>query len=412
MVGGTILMATNTKDKQVAKYILGLLLAYNCEHLSRLARGEDPACDSIGCRDADLSPISPPPQPEFLSVDPVYYGEFFTNAKGGKSTNDATQYAGLFDLGVNFDLARWNPENSNSVYLLVQNTHGRGLTEDFIGDTQVISNIDSFDNVMQIGEYWWESHWAEDLITLRLGKQDLNNEFQRIDQAEFFIQSTFGLSPSTAFPTYPYQAAGAVALVRLHESLTWKMGAWNAFVNDLWGFSDNNSFLVVSELEAKYTLLDANHPGTIAIGALYESDGQLYGEAVGAVREYYIQSEQVLYKRHSVDDASNHGLAVFAGYYPRFPGEQPIAKSIGDSAVAGLTYTGLLSNRQHDVVGLGIAWSELFQGGTNQESATELFYRAQWSSKLTIQPDLQYISSPSGIYRDSVAFGIRMEVRH
>lgn len=405
-------MATRITFKQSAICVIGLMFAHSCGHWPQLVRGEDPACDAMNSMGTDLD-LSPQRPLQFLSVAPVYYGEFFTNAKGGKSTNDATQYAGLFDLGMNFDLARWNPENSSSLYLLVQNTHGRGLTEDFIGDTQVISNIDSFDNVMQIGEYWWESHWADDLITLRLGKQDLNNEFQRIDQAEFFIQSTFGLSPSTAFPTYPHQAAGAVALIHLQESLTWKVGAWNAFVNDgLWGFSDNGSFLAVSELEATYSLFEASHPGTIAVGALYESDGQLNGEAVAAVREYYIQGEQVLYKRHPADDASNQGLAVFAGYYPRFPGEQPIAKSIGDSAVAGLTYTGLLSNRQHDVVGLGIAWSELFQGGTNQESATELFYRAQWSSKLSLQPDLQYISSPSGIYRDSLAIGMRMEIRH
>jgi|JI10StandDraft_1071094.scaffolds.fasta_scaffold00310_29 carbohydrate-selective porin OprB len=408
-------MVISMKLKQSAMCIMGLMglmLAHSCGHLSHKAQGQDPACDARSSisTNIDLKPQQPP---QFISVSPVYYGEFFTNAKGGKSTNDATQYAGLFDLGVNFDLARWNPENSSSLHFLIQNTHGRGLTEDFIGDTQVISNIDSFDNVIQIGEYWWESQWANQVITLRLGKQDLNNEFQRIDQAQFFIQSTYGLSPSTAFPTYPHQAAGAVALIQLQDYLTWKVGAWNAFVNDgLWGFSDNGSFLVVSELEATYALFQASHPGTIAVGALYESDGQLNGEAVAAVREYYIQAEQVLYKRHPADDASNQGLAVFAGYYPRYPGEQPIAKSIGDSAVAGLTYTGLLSNRQHDVVGLGIAWSELFQGGTNQESATELFYRAQWSSKLSIQPDLQYISSPSGIYRDALAIGMRMEIRH
>lgn len=412
MVGLSIPMATKIKLKQSAICMIGSMLALSCGHLVDRAQGEDLVCDAISSKDANLNLESQQP-PQFLSVAPVYYGEFFANAKGGKSTNDATQYAGLFDLGVTFDLAHWTPENSSSLYLLVQNTHGRGLTEDFIGDTQVISNIDSFDNVMQIGEYWWESQWANQLITLRLGKQDLNNDFQRIDQAEFFIQSTFGLSPSTAFPTYPHQSAGAVALVHLHESLTWKLGAWNAFVNNgLWGFSDNGSFLVVSELEAMYSLFEASHPGTVAIGALYESDGQLDGEAVAAVREYYIQGEQVLYKRHPADDASNQGLAVFAGYYPRFPGEQPIAKSIGDSAVAGLTYTGLLSNRQHDVVGMGIAWSELFQGGTNQESATELFYRAVWSPNISLQPDLQYISSPSGIYRDSIAIGMRMEIRH
>jgi porin len=380
--------------------------------LGQLARSEDLVCDATGAinRELDLKPEQE--QARSLLIEPTYYGELFTNAKGGKSTNDATQYAGLMDLGVTFDLRQSTAAPPNWLYILIQNSHGRGLTEDFVGDTQVVSNIDSFDNVMQLGEYWWESQWLDQKMTLRLGKQDLNSEFQRIDRAEYFIQSTFGLSPSTAFPTYPDQAVGAVILLRLQDSLQWKLGAWNAFVTEgIWGFSNNDAFLVVNELEYSYTLSEQSLPGTVAIGALYESEGQMDGQAVSAVREYYLQGEQVLYKPYPFDDASNQGLTLFSGYYPRFPGNQPVAESIGDSAVAGLTYTGLLTSRQHDVVGCGIAWSELFQGGTNQETATELFYRARWSSQLSVQPDIQYISSPSGIYQDAVVVGIRMELR-
>ena len=381
--------------------------------LSLMTYAEDLACDALSVANTELELKLEPEPTKFFSVEPTYYGELFTNARGGKSTNDATQYAGLLDLGVTFDLGQSAIENPSFLYFLVQNSHGRGLTEDFIGDTQVISNIDSFDNVMQIGEYWWESQWFEQQVTLRLGKQDLNSEFQRIDRAEYFVQSTFGLSPSTAFPTYPYQAAGAVVLLKLRDSLHLKLGAWNAFVTEgIWGFANNDAFLVVSELEYTYTLSEQSLPGTVAIGALYESEGQINGQPVTAVREYYLQGEQVLYKPYPSDDASDQGLAVFSGYYPRFPGNQPIAESIGDSAVAGLTYTGLLTSREQDVIGVGIAWSELFQGGTNQETATELFYRAQWSSHLSVQPDIQYISSPSGIYKDAIAVGIRMELRH
>jgi carbohydrate-selective porin OprB len=406
-------MAFTLRLKQCAIGVSCFLIACNWDHI---ACGEDCGkgleCDVPGYVHTDLELKPKQEQTQFISIDPTYYGEFFTNAKGGKSTNDATQYAGLLDLGVTFDLGQSTPENPSFLFLLIQNTHGRGLTEDFIGDTQVISNIDSFDNVMQIGEYWWESHWLDDQMTLRLGKQDLNSEFQRIDRAEYFIQSTFGLSPSTAFPTYPDQAVGAVVLLRLQDSLKWKLGAWNAFVTEgIWGYSNNDAFLVVSELEYTYSLWEQSLPGTVAIGALYESEGQIDGQSVSAVREYYLQGEQVLYKPHPFDDASTRGLAFFSGYYPRFPGNQPIAKSIGDSAVAGFTYTGLHASREHDVIGVGIAWSELFQGGTNQEMATELFYRAQWSSHLSVQPDIQYISSPSGIYKDAIAVGIRMELR-
>lgn len=399
--------------KRCAICVICFIIVCNCGRTSLSDEdGEPLACDAISHLNPKIDVNPAHYQTAFVSVEPVYYGEVFTNAKGGKSTNDATQYAGLLDLGVTFNLGQATQQPS-TFYVLVQNTHGRGLTADFVGDTQVISNIDSFDNVMQFGEYWWESSWLDQQMTLRLGKQDINSEFQRIDRAEFFIQSTFGLSPSTAFPTYPDQSVGAVALLRLQESLQWKLGVWNAYVTEgIWGFSDNGAFLVVSELEYSYVLAEQNLPGIVAIGALYESEGEIQGEPVSAVREYYLQAEQVLYKPYPFDDASNEGLAFFAGYYPRFPGNQPSAKSIGDSAVTGFTYTGPFASRRQDVVGLGIAWSELFQGGTNQESATELFYRAQWSSHLSIQPDVQYVSSPSGVYRDALVFGIRMELRY
>jgi carbohydrate-selective porin OprB len=98
-----------------------------------------------------------------------------------------------------------------------------------VGDTQVLSDIDSFDNIMQVSEYWWESGWLDGQVVIRLGKQDFNTEFQCIDGAESFIQSTFGLSPFAAFPTYPDQSMAAVALVQLSDSVRLEAGAWSAF---------------------------------------------------------------------------------------------------------------------------------------------------------------------------------------
>lgn len=356
--------------------------------------------------------ISDEEESSFLSVQPIYFGEVFTNARGGKFAQGATQYLGLLNLEFGLDLQKSGLKLPGRLFVLAQNTHGRGLTEDFVGDTQVISNIDSFRNIAQIGEYWWETSWLDDDVTIRLGKQDINTEFQNIEGAGYFIQSTFGLSPSTAFPTYPDQALGAVALFQLRESLQLKMGAWSAFARgSTWGLSDSGAYLVVGELERRYALAGELFPGVIAVGALYESAGVLDGQSVSAVREYFVQWEQSLYRERPWDEDCNQGLAAFAGYYPRFPGDQPITKSIGDSAVGGFTYTGLMPGRDNDVLGVGLAWSELFQGGTNREMATELFYRAVWSQKLSFQPDIQYISSPSGIFKDALAIGIRLELR-
>ena len=174
-----------------------------------------------------------------ISVAPAYYGELFTNTRGGISTNDATQYQALLDLPVTFDFEQMQVPLAGKFFLLAQNTHGRGLTDNFVGDTQVISNIDSFRNITRISEYWWEFDMLSEAVTVRLGKQDINDEFLLIDLAADFIQSSFGLSPSTAFPTYPDQSMGAVVLLQLSESWRLKAGAWDVFApGGGWGFSE------------------------------------------------------------------------------------------------------------------------------------------------------------------------------
>ena len=123
-----------------------------------------------------------------VSLEPVYYGEVFTNTRGGISTRRATQYEALLDLPLNLDFEKMQLPLPGRFFLLTQNTHGRGLTEDFSGDFQVISNIDSSDNIMQVSEYWWEIGLFDQNVAVRLGKQDVNTEFLVMDLATDFIQ--------------------------------------------------------------------------------------------------------------------------------------------------------------------------------------------------------------------------------
>jgi len=297
-------------------------------------------------------------------------------------------------------------------FLLGQNTHGRGLSEDFVGDTLVLSDIDAFGNVMQVGEYWWEWGLLDGDVTVRLGKQDVNTEFVFMDSAVDFIQSSFELTPSAGLPSYPLQSMAGVVLVQLRESLQLKLGVWDAFAKkESWGISNNEVVLLIGEVEYKYALLDGTLPGTLSLGAGYLSEGIVSGNRLSATHGYAVQLEQQIYRECVHDPDNAQGLAIFGAYYPRFPGQFVLADSIGDSAAAGLIYTGLIAQRDEDVLGAGVAWAELYQGGTNQETVIEVFYKAQITPLLSVQPDLQYIASPSGIHRDALAAGVRFEAR-
>ena len=68
-----------------------------------------------------------------LSIETAYTGEVFSNTRGGITTKDATRYQALLDLGLTLDLDGTALPVPGKFFLLAQNTHGRGLTEDFIG---------------------------------------------------------------------------------------------------------------------------------------------------------------------------------------------------------------------------------------------------------------------------------------
>lgn len=347
-----------------------------------------------------------------IQVSPVYYGEVFTNTRGGIATSGSTQYLGLLDLGFEWDFTENQSLLPGKFYLLAQNTHGQGITTDFVGDSQVVSNIDSFENIMQVSEYWLEFELFDGAVTLRLGKQDINTEFLFIGGAADFIQSTFGLSPSTAYPTYPDPSMAAVAVIKLNDDWQLKVGLWDAFASGRgWGFSGNDSIVLIGELERAYALDGGRLPGAVAFGAVYESAVVIDGEPLSEVSEYFVQFEQLVYREDDgEDDGAAQGLGIFMGYYPRVLGSQILLKSIGDSFVAGATYSGLFPRRDRDVLGAGFVWTELFQGGTNRETVLEIFYRAQLNSRFSLQPDLQYIGSPSGIYPDALVAGARMQI--
>jgi porin len=300
-------------------------------------------------------------------------------------------------------------------FLLAQNTHGQGITEDFVGDTQVISNIDSGDNIAQVSEYWWEFGLLDDDVTVRLGKQDLNTEFLLMDLAEDFIQSSFGLSPSSAgLPTYPDPSMGAVVLGQLTPSLRLKLGIWDGLADGGgWGFSGNDVILLISELEYKYSFWNGSLPGILDLGIAYNTDGNVSGVPFPSEWGYYIQLEQLIYRENCCDPEDAQGLGVFASYLPRFgggPATVSTLETIEDSAAAGIVYRGLIPGRDDDVVGAGVAWARLNQGGTNQETAVEVFYKAIVTPSMSVQPDIQYIVTPSGIHPDALAVGVRFQV--
>jgi carbohydrate-selective porin OprB len=377
--------------------------------------------EETACASPDCIPIAEPtddqaPIPDWfdsgngISVTPVYYGEVFTNAHGGIATHNSTHYEGLLNLTVNLDFEKMKLDIPGRASLLFQNTHGRGL-DDYVGATQILSNIDSFDNITQISELWWEVDLYDSGITMRVGKQDLSNLFLTMDYASDFINSAFGLSPSAGLPSFPTPSPAVVFMGELNSDVSLRVGGWDAYRSNANGlFSDNNATLFIGEIEYRYHSPFRGLPGQFTAGFTYHTKGAIPAGKIPRSFGYYIQFEQFLFQEAASTDDNPQGLAVFAQHFPTATYGSAPFPLIPQDALAGFAYTGLLRGRDRDVTGAGAGWVDLDQGGTNHEVMVEVFYKALINDSLSIQPDLQYVSTPSGIYPDALVAGIRFQL--
>jgi porin len=346
-----------------------------------------------------------------ISLEYLYTGEVFSNTQGGLRTRGATQYEGLLDLIITADFQEAGIPLPGRFFIHGQNTHGRGLTEDFVGDTQTLSNIDSFDNIMQVGEYWWQFSLLDDNLTFLVGKQDVNNDFVVTEMATDFIQSSFGISPDVAVPTYPAQSFAAVVKAQLTEATEFKLGVWDGRPDGgSWGFSGSGVTLTVCEVKSRYEIGCDDRAGGWYLGTAYHSDDFLHPNRPMENRGNYIVyfgAEQILWRECTADENGDQGLGVFGQYSWSPPHIDTQHQYIG----SGIVYHGLLPLRDNDTIGAGVAHAIFSDApGQSSETAIEWFYKAEVTPAIVLQPDVQYIVSPSGTERDALVVGLRFEV--
>ena len=293
--------------------------------------------------------------------------------------------------------------------MLFQNTHGRSL-EQYVGATQLISNIDSLNNITQLSELWWEVDLYESGITMRVGRQDLSSLFLTVDTASDFINSAFGLSPSAGLPSFPAPSSAVVLMTDLSSDVSVRAGLWDAYrSNEVGILSNNGSILFIGEFEYRFAAPFSQLPGILTAGATYETQGSVPAGVIPSAYGYYFQYEQMLFREAGSDEDSPQGLSAFVQHFPTYSSDNSPFPQIPHDALAGITYTGLFRNRDADITGAGAGWVDLDQGGTDQEVMIEVFYKAKVNDNLIIQPDLQYFTTPSGIYPDALVAGIRFQ---
>ncbi|MEM0914246.1 MAG: carbohydrate porin [Planctomycetota bacterium] len=325
-------------------------------------------------------------------------------------------------------------------YLHVNAERGGSLDA---GDLQVYSNIENDRSLDVIYELWYEQLLLDDRLRIKVGKVDANSEFDFVDVAGDFSNSSAGFSPTIlAFPSYPDPAMSVNVFGALVDSdgiditlgygfydgaasdgvATGRRGPSTFFSGDL-----SDAYFHVGQVELGWDDLfpDAGvmKDGRLTLGGWYHTgtfekfgggteDGTAGFFATGEVRVFDPDHgpdvgtpETALQATgRAGGDAPPRGLYVFAQYGWADRSVSEVAQHIA----GGVVWRGPWAGRSGDSLGVYASLADLSDasgaGFDGDETAIDAYYRVQLTPAAFVQPELQYVVNPSGDSRADDAF--------
>ncbi|MDP2981776.1 MAG: carbohydrate porin [Candidatus Latescibacter sp.] len=342
-----------------------------------------------------------------MKIDHLYTGEEFTNLSGGIKKGHS--HRSRLDLTITIDTEKAGLWKGGELQLCYENGLGKGITREYVGDLQVLSNIDAHD-FSQISEYYIGQFFLEGRLHFKIGKQDANNDFNVTEPALDFINSSFGLMPNVPLPTFPNPSLGISGTCSLHESMSLGAGLYDGKgKGGSWGFStafgpDPVSCAVV-EYGISHSFFGA---GKVKLGT-WRHSGKYSSFTDNKVRSTTYGGYLILEHKMTGSIKNEHCLDSFF-QYGFAPGEfNEVKNYLG----FGLKISRLIGFRPNDSFGIGMARAGIGDVlcGMKCETACEMYYLGAFRKAITIQPDIQYIINTGGTNKDSLVGGIRFSLR-
>ena len=308
-----------------------------------------------------------------LNFNAEYTGDFLYNVGGLKNGGG---YLGYAKIGMGADL--WQ---GASLYVGGGTTHGIVPTEMFIGDYQVVNNIEA-------GNYAFMEHLSLQQsfgrFSFKIGLQDMNENFASLDAAGEYVNSSFGIHPalSSNMSVAIFPLTGLGAEIHLDINDNWHLQA-AVYDGEIPSFEDNQYNLnwKINEEEGALFIGETqyiNENGTYEIGAFYHTSEKKYGVYANMEQEVWNNGTRNLKPFAQVSYAN--GEMKCDNYF---------------HLAAGLNLEGVFSKESNDMMGL--AFTSVFLTDKKAETAVELFYQYQVTDNFVIKPDVQYVVNPAGM---------------
>ena len=330
-------------------------------------------------------------------VNATYKGDFVSNFSGGIAPG--TTYLGLADLFLQFDAEKAGLWKGGKFLVHGANSHGGEPSANLIGDFQVASNIEAGNHTF-LYELWFKQCFRN--VTATIGLQDLNAEFASSQVGSLFLNSSFGvhsvISDNILAPIFPLTSPGITLCYDVSKRVSLKTAVYKGCpidfddnpYNTKWSLDHLQGLLWVTE--GQYTW-EGNQKmsNTLKAGFFFHQhcpESEVINSETGNTLThdygFYLVGD------HQVYANGRHGLCVFYQL-----GISPRNDNFGYLG-AGCTYSGLLSKKSTDVLGLAIADGMLTKERGQDETTFELTYKVQISDQIYLQPEMQYVVHPGG----------------
>jgi porin len=400
-----------------------------------------------------------------VEISGGYTAEVWGNTTGG--LKQGAVYTGLLDFGatVNLDkLVGWKGASVSTTWLWLS---GRDASEDLVGNFLTISNIAGF-NTLRMLELWFQQDFflqqeGPPGLSVRVGQFTADSEFVISDYGALFTNGTFGW-PAFLYtnipaggPGYPMGALGVRVAANPLEWLTLQSAIFegNVFDQDVdrhgfrWDLNSNQGYFWLNELQLRWYHGKAAKglPGQAKFGAwfhtadfadpLFDEDGIPVADEDSSGNPlthqwnygFYWILDQMLYREPSkaetaVSSLSKDGKSVGSskagvavedeeasdqglGWFGRIAFGPQDRNFVGFYVESGLVYTGAITGRDEDQVGVGFVYAQLTDGarrtlelegsrGVGAEMVLEATYQANLTPWMYIKPNAQFVINPGG----------------
>lgn len=335
-------------------------------------------------------------QDRAFSANVTYTGEVVRVLDGGAERGSA--FLGNLDVDLQWTFGE---DDGITAYVYLLGNHGEDPSE-LAGDAQGLSNITA-PNALRVYEAWVKGTLGP--VALKFGLYDLNSEFDVLEVASLFSNSSFGIGPDYAQAgpmgpsIFPITGVGLRAQVQRDD--------WYGQVAVIDGQPGD------MDDERETSLRISRHEGALVaaeVGRVGETDdGGYYKFSLGTW--YFTQ------RFERIDDGElergNQGAYVSAEGRLAQWGESSLSgfarigfansdlNGVEHYEGAGLVLQGL-PGRPDDRVGVAVARANFsdaardLDGLDDNEIAVEINYELPLTDWLTLQPNVQRIFTPGG----------------